>query len=294
MTIPVIKQILILSKWFSRISAQLSTGHLRSFSQKREQLQSIHPAESINSFCFICGSTTFFDSYEPIDTPCKRNSFICRKCGSIARNRHVAKIILELCPTSPKSNSLKEFARRTDLTILHTCNSGAIHEELKVGSGYRVSEFYDNIPSGDYVKGVQCQNLEKTTYEDDSMDIIITEDVFEHISSPEQACCELRRILKPGGLHISTISVDWSNPRSVVRARLSNGQVEHILSPVYHGDPFRKEGALVFVDFGADIVERYLSKTGKTDVFWSNGNKYDEQHYAIFHNMVFVSTKTDK
>ena len=43
------------------------------------------------------------------------------------------------------------------------------------------------------------QNLEKLTYEDESFDVVITQDVFEHINEPFQAFKEIARVLKPGG-----------------------------------------------------------------------------------------------
>jgi len=46
---------------------------------------------------------------------------------------------------------------------------------------------------------------------------------------------------------------------------------------------------LVFVDFGADIVERYLSLTGPTEVLWSKDIGVDQRKHAIYDNMVFVS-----
>ncbi len=46
---------------------------------------------------------------------------------------------------------------------------------------------------------------------------------------------------------------------------------------------------MVFVDFGADIVERYLSLTGPTEVLWSKDIGVDQRKHAIYDNMVFVS-----
>jgi SAM-dependent methyltransferase len=230
-----------------------------------------------------------FDSWVAVTTDCKRNTFFCRYCGSVARNRQLARTILDLFPTRPASRSLAEFARRTRITLLHTCASGALHEALRVAPGYRVSEFYDGVLSGTDVNGVTCQDLEATTFRDATFDLVITEDVLEHVSDSERVCRELRRILRSGGYHVATLAVRWDQPRTVRRARLVDGRVEHLLPAEYHGDPNRAEGALVFFDFGADVVERYLSLTGATDVLWSNGVTADEEGLAIFHNMVFVS-----
>jgi hypothetical protein len=248
--------------------------------------------ESKKAHCLICGKFTFFDSAEPLDNPCKRNSFYCRHCHSISRNRHIAKIILEKFPTKPKSRSLKDFSKKNEIKILNTCASGPIHEYLKDNKNYFVSEYFEDVKPGEYFNGIQCQNLEKTTFKNNMFDLIITEDIFEHISDPQKACIEIRRILKNGGYHISTISVFWNLSKSVKRAQTKEiGQIEYFLPPIYHGDPNRKDGILVFTDFGSDIVKEYLSFTGKTEVFWSNGNVEDQKKYAIYNNMVFISKK---
>ena len=187
--------------------------------------------------------------------------------------------------------SLVQFGKRTHINILHTCASGAIHNALRKCRTYIVSEYYDGVESGLYVNGVLSQNLEATSFHENTFDLIITEDILEHIADPEKACKEIKRILKPGGRHISTISVMWDQPKSLVRSRIQEGKLKHYLPPVYHGDPNRPEDALVFVDFGADVVDKYLSLTGSTEVLWSHNNRGDEELFAIYNNMVFVSRK---
>ncbi len=247
------------------------------------------PSETRKGYCPCCGHNVTFFSYELPDFPCKRNSFFCDHCGSIARNRHVAKVILDLFPTNPPSACLQSFSEVADIHILNTCSSMAIHKALKGAKGYVVSEYWDNTEPGQMRKGVQSQNLMSTTFDSNSFDLVITEDILEHVADPKKACKEIGRILKPGGYHVATISVFWEHPLSRRRALMHNGKVKHLLPPVYHGDPNRPQGALVFVDFGADIVEKYCSVTGPTEIYWSLENREDEDRFAIFHNMVFVS-----
>ncbi len=58
--------------------------------------------------------------------------------------------------------------------------------------------------------------------------------------------CRNGPILRSGGSHIFTIPQNVHLLKSVTRARLDSGKVEHIFPPEYHGDPVRAEGALVF------------------------------------------------
>jgi hypothetical protein len=68
------------------------------------------------------------------------------------------------------------------------------------------------------------------------------------------AAREIMRVLKPGGAHVFTTPRHPLLPASRVRARLdAGGTVEHLLDPVYHGNPIDPEGSLVTWDYGADF-----------------------------------------
>lgn len=40
----------------------------------------------------------------------------------------------------------------------------------------------------------------------------------------------------------------------MTRARLTDGKVEHVLPPAFHGNPVSADGSLVFTDFGWDLL----------------------------------------
>jgi hypothetical protein len=51
-----------------------------------------------------------------------------------------------------------------------------------------------------------------------------------------------------------------NNTKTVERAVLVNGKVEHLLEPEYHGDHLRGDGmVLCFCNYGTDIVDRVAS-----------------------------------
>ena len=43
------------------------------------------------------------------------------------------------------------------------------------------------------------------TFENESFDLFITQDVFEHVMTPNKAFKEIERVLKPGGAHVFTV-----------------------------------------------------------------------------------------
>ena len=102
--------------------------------------------------------------------------------------------------------------------------------------------------------GGSCQDLESLTFADESFDLVVTQDVFEHVANPDTAFAEVSRILAPGGSHVFTVPWYPDQPTRR-RAELVDGQIVRLAPPEYHGDPFDSNGALVFNRFGSDIAD---------------------------------------
>jgi SAM-dependent methyltransferase len=107
-----------------------------------------------------------------------------------------------------------------------------------------------SLPSGTY----RCENLEEQTFDDATFDLVVTQDVFEHIMNPDQAIREIARTLKVGGAFIATVPIVRKLRPSQRRSRLYDGSIVHLLDPEYHGSPVGKGGSLVTIDWGYDIV----------------------------------------
>jgi SAM-dependent methyltransferase len=263
----------------------------RGLNAARARLAAPRPTEATNGFCPVCGNRATFASYEPVTSPCKRNTFICDRCGSCARNRHVAQAILERFPTTPPSASLKQLAPRFDGAIWQTSTYGAIADALRSARNFTGTEFIDATSSGEIVDGVRHEDIQASSFADASLDLVITEDVLEHVPSPDAAFAEIRRVLKPGGFHIGTIPVNWGRAVSVPRAVIEAGTLRHILPPEYHVDPTRRDGVLAFTDYGQDIVTRYCAIIGPSEMLEANGDRGQERELGIYNNWVFVSRK---
>lgn len=241
-------------------------------------------------YCHACGERVAFYGYDPVDFPCKRNSFVCRTCGACGRNRHVAKCILATFPLTPPAPSLRDFATRFNGAVFAACTSGAIADALRGMPGFVASEFIDGAASGRVVNGVLCQDLQATSFADASFDLVITEDVLEHVAEPRRAFAEIRRILRPGGWHVGTIPVNWGRETTVPRAVIENGTVRHLLPPEYHGDPTRPDGILAFTEFGRDVAS-WCEIIGPTVTDTAHGDLAQELAFGIYNNWVFLSQK---
>lgn len=211
--------------------------------------------------CGICGKITRFKI--------KKNAVllreaVCEHCGASLRNSDTAKQIV-FSFTGKKTISLREFASQSSLRILNTCSSGYIHEALKSADGYVASEYFQDIPGGEWKNGVVCVDLQEIPFENNSFDLVISEDVFEHIHDYQKAFAEIYRILKPQGHHIFTVPIhEGKNTVS----RKDNPRI------IYHGDPLREHGCVVVTDFGDDIITQmdelgFCSKLIRSHCFYS-------------------------
>ena len=66
------------------------------------------------------------------------------------------------------------------------------------------------------------QNLECLTFADESLDIVITSDVMEHVRLDDRAHKEIHRVLKPGGIYIFTVPHDRSLEQTMIRVQVND------------------------------------------------------------------------
>ncbi len=185
----------------------------------------------ILGYCFICGKETSFHG----DLFNGRESFSCKHCNGVSRNRQLAKVICAYY----NCMSLSELPKT--LKIYEPTSWGAFNTVLGGKEGFVCSEFYHDVIPGEKKGGVLCQDLRQLTFKDGFFDLVITQDVFEHIERPFEAFDEIFRILTPSGVHAFTIPCIYQT------------QSREGLPKVFHGDPIND--GLVHTDFGLDIVD---------------------------------------
>jgi len=158
--------------------------------------------------------------------------------------------------------------------------------------GYVASQYFEGIASGSMHQGFRCEDLGRQSFPDGSFDLVISQDVLEHLPDPVSAFREISRTLKPGGAHLFT--VPWyRGTKTRVRARfLENGQVEHLLPPQFHGNPVDPDGSLVVTDWGDDLLQIIHESSGMTtEVF--DGVQLDKGIDGEFRE-VFLSSKSSE
>lgn len=180
------------------------------------------------------------------------------RCGSIPRERALMWVVQQ------------RFPNWRNLTIHESSpgGRGASKRFARECRNYVPSHFFPDRPLGSAVGQYRCENLERLTFANDSIDLHITQDVFEHVLRPEKAIAEIARTLKRGGAHIFTAPLVNKDAPTRMRVTVGeSGEVLHLQPPEYHGNPIDAKGSLVTVDWGYDIREIVAATCGlKTEI----------------------------
>jgi SAM-dependent methyltransferase len=108
------------------------------------------------------------------------------------------------------------------------------------------------------------QNLEALTYADDSVDIVITSDVMEHVRLYDKAHKEIRRVLRPGGVYLFTVPhlrESTKNVQYVTVVDPSDSTKDRFeTEPVYHIDGESADGkVLAYRAYGTELDQDLAS-----------------------------------
>jgi SAM-dependent methyltransferase len=217
------------------------------------------------TYCPVCGRVSLITNIQEN----LRESCFCIRCHASNRQRQLA---FTLCATAAtvahkRITSLREFARLNNLAVYNTEAQGAIHNHLEGMRSYTCSE-YLGAEHHDTVRDAMHQDLMALTFESSLFDFVLSSDVFEHVPDPYKAHTEVYRVLKPGGRHIFTVPFYQTEFADETRATLDDeGSLVLLKEPVYHGDPIRSGGALVFNIFSLEMLVK-LNKIGfRTSVY---------------------------
>jgi len=143
---------------------------------------------------------------------------------------------------------------------LETASTGGVFSNYGELGNVMRSEYLDDVENGGIINGIYSQDLQSLTLKDQTLDALISLDVFEHIADPWQAFSEVERVLKPQGTGIITVPIDKRNHKTQILVKLENNKLQYLKEPSYHFDPLRKDGTLVFTEFGTDIVSQLQSR----------------------------------
>ena len=209
-------------------------------------------------FCYCCSRQVIFSS----DHSWLRDHYLCSYCGSIPRERALM-YCLETFYPSWRNSVIHESSpvnRGASLKLRNNCTN------------YIASHFFQMSPLGTIVNGFRNEDLENQTFANEAFDLVITQDVMEHLFDPGKAFMEIARTLRNGGAHIFTVPLVNKEKPSEKWAEMRDGAVRFLGQPEYHGNPVDPQGSPVAMHWGYDICDYILKHSGlyTTIVFIDN------------------------
>ncbi len=175
-----------------------------------------------------------------------RETLTCPVCGMNNRQRLVATLLRE--ELEPSRNRAVYFMEQ--ITPMFRWAETAFPQHRIIGSEY----LGDAFDGGQVREGIRHEDMMNLSFPAESLDLIVSNDVFEHVPKPVRAFSECARTLRRGGTLLATVPFHEDYDESVTRARLEDGGLHHVLPPEFHENPMSRKGSLVFTDFGWDLL----------------------------------------
>ncbi|HEU0151719.1 MAG TPA: class I SAM-dependent methyltransferase [Arenimonas sp.] len=215
----------------------------------------------LSGYCSVCRAATAF----VVDTGVRfgpdinlREGLQCPGCGLGNRNRLVYTAVCERAfPESARGLMLEAT------TVLYD----RLAQALPWLEG---SEFFGpgHAPGTRHAvrgRSVVHQSITELGYRDGSLDLVVHNDVLEHVADTDRALSECRRVLRPGGACVFTMPFFPLRATTLVRGRhAADGSLVHLEPPEYHGDGLRSEGIYTYYHFGLDLLGRVAAAGFRT------------------------------
>ena len=247
---------------------------------------------TVSGRCLICGANVSFCVDQKSGgkrrgsqfLPNWRERMVCPLCGMNNRQRLIATLVRQELNSKVGKNvyfmeqvtplfswAAKNFKGNQ---IVGSEYLGAKYDGgASIRNGLRALKLFCRFRFFEAVKigftGIRHENIEVLSFPNNSLDLIVSNDVFEHVPNYLQGFQECCRVLRTGGVMIVAIPFHAERKESVCRASLINGKFQYIHPPTFHGNPVSKDGSLVFTDFGWDLIKE-IKMQGFSDAYMSS------------------------
>lgn len=221
------------------------------------------PGWLFEGYCQCCEKNALFLAdwqYSDGTAPNYRERLFCNHCGLNSRQRfvlHYAKNILK------GRNEIPELFCYEQTTDFFRLLTKKMDNAVVTGSEYLGGD----KRSGEIINGIRCEDALGLSFENEAFDLIISNDVYEHVPDIMKALSEAYRCLKKNGMLIFSVPFFMNKKTTEQRALIDNKcKTVHLLSEQYHANPVSRKGSLVYYDFGWDILN-YCKEAGFKDAY---------------------------
>lgn len=186
-----------------------------------------------------------------------RDAYLCDICSSLPRERALVYWIEKYFP------AWRDLSIHESSPIFRGA-SKKFHDFCK---NYKPSHFFSDHPGEREVNGIMNINLEEQSLENESFDLVVTQDVFEHLYNPKAAFKEIARTLKRGGAHAFTVPLmNKSGKTQQWSERNPDNTINFFYGEEYHGNPIDNSGSPVAWHWGFDICNYIQQHTGMNSI----------------------------
>jgi SAM-dependent methyltransferase len=174
-----------------------------------------------------------------IQGPNYRESLVAN--GLLSRNRAVLVVLEQLY------GSLEALGQQ-EVYLVEALTGFALWLRRQLG-GERLlcSEYLVDVEN--LFSDIPHQDLCSLTFPDASFDLVLCNELFEHVQDLELAFREIARVLRPGGRLVATCPLAFGQAEAIEKVRYNptTGEAEQLMEAEFHGDPVRPEaGSLVY------------------------------------------------
>jgi SAM-dependent methyltransferase len=172
-----------------------------------------------------------------------------------------------ICPQTRMNNRVRASLHLFDAEMETYPDSAIYLTEQTTPTYGAMASLFKNLVGSEYLgqavplgsaneQGIRNEDMCALSFADESLDCIVSLDVFEHIPAFADAFKECCRCLKRGGRLMWSVPFDKDMQANTIRATIdTDGSIRHLLPPQYHGDPMSPEGVLCFTIFGWEMLE---------------------------------------
>ena len=171
--------------------------------------------------------------------------------GLLSRNR-AALLVLEQLYGS------LEALRRQDVYLVEALTGFALWLRRQLGEERLTCSEYLEEAEGSF-GDIPHQDLCALTFASGTFDLVLCNELFEHVQYLDRAFAEVCRVLRPGGRLVGTCPLAFGQRESIVKAVADpqTGETQLLGEMEFHGDPIRPEhGAMVYRIPGWEMVEQ--------------------------------------
>lgn len=219
----------------------------------------LSPATCLRGYCRFCRSEASFElpSLATGVNVNLREELICSGCGLNARVRAGLALLQQETESVPRpAIYITEQATCAYAQLLRRHPYLVGTEFFKGLAGRMRLEIYLARTTG-RILSTRFGDVTALPFSDASFDAVVSFDVLEHVPDYQKALREFARVLRPRGCLVLTAPFLPGEYETQDLARLlSDGSIEYLRDPEYHGDPLSHKGVLCFHQFGWDLLDR--------------------------------------